>query len=40
MSVAVHMPHVRNPFVLQIGVHALADADEAILVGARELEQL
>jgi hypothetical protein len=39
MTIPVHMPHMGNPFLLEISVHPLADADQAILVTAPDPEQ-
>ena len=40
MPMFVHVPDVRNSFLFQVGVHSLADADQAILVAAGKPEQL
>src|SRR5260370_27052147 len=40
MSVFIHMPDVRNVLLLQVGVKALADADQAILIAIRDIEEL
>ena len=39
MGVAVHVPHVGDPFFLQVRMNSLADADETVLVAARDPEQ-
>src|ERR1700693_5069129 len=39
VRVAVHMPDVRDILLLQIGMHALADTEQAILVAAGDPEQ-
>ena len=39
-ALAVDVPDVRDVLLLEIGVHALADADQAVLVAAGEPEQL
>src|SRR5687767_5114936 len=40
VSVIVHVPDVRDVLLLQIGVNALGNIDEAILVATGNVEQL
>jgi hypothetical protein len=40
VGVAVDVPDVGDTIFLKVGVHALADADQAVLPPAREKEQL
>ena len=40
MGMAVHIPEMRDIFLFQISVHALANADEPIFIATREVEQL
>jgi hypothetical protein len=40
VRVVVHVPDVRDVLLLQVGVHALADAEESILVATGDPEEL
>jgi hypothetical protein len=39
VSMVIHVPNVRNVVFLHIGVEILADANQAIFVAARYVEQ-
>ena len=39
MGVFIHMPYVRNVILLQVGVNPLTDANQPILIAAREVEE-
>src|ERR1043166_8175384 len=39
MGVVIDVPDVRDVLFLQVGVNALADADQAVLVAARDVEK-
>src|SRR3954470_19548941 len=39
VAVAVDVPDVRDTLLLEVGVHALADAEQAVLVAAGDPEQ-
>src|SRR5579871_7025699 len=40
MRVSVYIPHMRHPLLLQVGMNALADAEQAVLAAARHPQQL
>src|SRR5688572_33097239 len=40
VRMVVHVPDVRYVVLLQVAMHALADGDQAVLVTAREPEEL
>ena len=40
VGVIIHVPDVRDVLLLQVGVDALADANQAVLVAARDVEEL
>lgn len=40
VSVIIHVPNVRDVLFFQIGVNALAYANQAVLVAAGDVEQL
>jgi hypothetical protein len=35
----IHVPDVRDVFLLQLGVDSLADANQAVLIAARDKEE-
>jgi len=40
VRVPVYVPHMRDAFLLQVGVNALTDAEQAVLAAARHPQQL